>query len=445
MTWDDYVQAETVRKYAKYDGLPDGAVVTVAREPEPASEAEPERSEPVEPPPIIPWQGASQELVARARTLEDRGYVRPGTAAALAGRPEAAPPEPEGIDAVDLLALQLDPLRMVVPDLLPEGTVILAAPPKVGKSCLVYQLVVEVAIGGELLGRRVAPGSCLYLALEDGRRRGQDRLRTALAGRTLPRGRLEIRWSARRIGEGLEQDLVAWLDAHPDAAVVAIDTLQKVRPRSSGKRGAYEVDVDDLGRLQATFRDRRVALVIVHHARKEASDDFVQSVSGTYGVTGSADAILVIRRKRLEAFGMLLTTGRDIPDAEVSVRFDEGRWTLAPEMLAQASFERAEVFKAIETAGRPIFPAAIAANLGMERTSVQHMVEKLVERGAVARTKGGYIAVGPALARAYESLPTHSSHWGSEQSAGGYKEGASDPELAGDDDAPPVGWTEVAG
>jgi RecA-family ATPase len=62
----------------------------------------------------------------------------------------------------------------------------LASPPKIGKSCLVYQAAVQVALGGTLLGRDVDPGSALYLALEDGRRRGQTRLRVALEGRTLP-------------------------------------------------------------------------------------------------------------------------------------------------------------------------------------------------------------------------------------------------------------------
>src|SRR5688500_16843572 len=117
---------------------------------------------------------------------------------------------PHGIDAADLLDLQLSPLRWIVPELLPEGTTILAAPPKVGKSCLVYQLAVEIAIGGEVFGRRVDPGAVLYLALEDGQRRGQDRLRAALEGRTMPRGRLEVRWSSRLIGEGLEDDLDRW-------------------------------------------------------------------------------------------------------------------------------------------------------------------------------------------------------------------------------------------
>lgn len=296
-----------------------------------------------------------------------------------------------GIDAADLLALELPPLRWIVPDLIPEGTTILASPPKVGKSCFVYQIVVEATLGGEFLDRRVERGSALYLALEDGKRRGQTRLRAALDGRAMPRGFLEVRWDAPLIGQGLEESISAWLDVHPDAIIVAIDTLQKVRPQSTGKRGAYEVDVDDLGRLQTLFRDRRVALLVVHHARKDASDDFLASVSGTYGITGSADTIVVIKRKRIESFGQVYVTGRDVSDAEIPVRFDGMLWNSAPVSMAEASFERLEVFKIIEAEG-PIFPAAVAEKTGLGRTSVQNMVAKLVEQGAVARTAGGYLS-----------------------------------------------------
>jgi hypothetical protein len=306
-----------------------------------------------------------------------------------------------GMDAADLLALDLQPLRWIVPDLIPEGTTILAAPPKVGKSCLVYQVAVEAAIGGELLGRRVTPGSVLYLALEDGKRRGRDRLLVALAGRTMPHGRLEVRWDANRIGAGLEDDIRAWLDEHPDAAMVAVDTLGKVRPRSTGKQGAYEVDVQDLAQLQDLFRDRPVALVIVHHARKESSDDFLASVSGTYGITGSADTIVAIRRKRLERFGTVLTTGRDIADAEIPVQFADGRWLPAPGALPEASVERAEIYEVIERRG-PVFPQAIADELGLTRQSVQNMVAKLVGAGAVARVPKGYVVAGVELGENHE-------------------------------------------
>lgn len=363
------------------------------------------------------WTEAERAGDRRWRNATDEERIRHVTLAAVTRRRlrESIDPRSGGIDAADLIATPMRALRWIVPDCLPEGTAILASPPKIGKSCAVYQLAVETSLGGDFLGRRVTPGAALYLALEDGARRGRDRLLAALAGRTMPRGRLEIRWSAPTIGHGLEDDVARWLDAHPDATMVAIDTLGKVRARPDGKQGAYQQDVDDLGRLQGLFRDRPVALVIVHHVRKASeSDDFLTSVSGTYGISGSADTILTLKRKRLESFGTLNVTGRDVPDAELSVRFDGLTWHEAPAAIAEGRFERAEVYELIRTRG-PIFPKAIGDALGKDRTAVQHLVAALVQSGAVARTSSGYIASTGTLL----SIPTHSTHSQSEDSEDG--------------------------
>lgn len=335
-----------------------------------------------------------EELIARARhePLFEPQELRPGGT---------------GMDAADLLALELPPLRWVVPDLLPEGTTILAAPPKVGKSCLVYQVAVEASIGGDLFDRRVTPGSVLYLALEDGQRRGQDRLRAALAGRTMPRGRLEVRWSAPPIGQGLEESLVDWLDTHDDAILVAIDTLQKVRAPGDSRRNAYEVDVADLGRLQNLVRDRAVGLLVVHHARKASTDDFLTSVSGTYGITGSADTTIVVQRKRIQGgYGELHLTGRDVAEAKIPVHFDDMLWRLAPATVSAGSFEQAEIYRVILANG-PLFAKAIGDLLGMSRQAVQNKIPALLDEGLIVRTPRGYAAaanefsapVSPARAR----------------------------------------------
>ena len=325
-------------------------------------------------------------------------------APASAGRPQprtTAEVEASSIDAVDLLELDIPPLQWIVPDLLPEGTTVLAGPPKLGKSCLVYQIAVEVALGGELLGRGIEQGDVLYLALEDGKRRGQTRLRAALGDRSMPRGRLEVRWSAAKLGEGLERELLDWLDAHPDARLVAIDTLQRVRARGDARRNAYEVDVEDLARLQDIFKDRAVGLLIVHHSKKDAGDDFLASVSGTYGITGSADTTLVIQRKRLETFGKLVVTGRDVQEVEEPVQFNGMTWSSAPRSLAEASFEQAEVYKVIEAEG-PIFAKAIADLIGSSREAAQRLVEKLVAGGSVARARGGYVVARVRIAEEAE-------------------------------------------
>ncbi|HEY3545079.1 MAG TPA: AAA family ATPase, partial [Propionicimonas sp.] len=276
---------------------------------------------------------------------------------------------------------------------------------KLGKSCLVYQIAVEVALGGELLGRAIEQGDVLYLALEDGKRRGQTRLRAALGDRPMPRGRLEVRWAASKLGEGLEQELLDWLDQHTDARLVAIDTLQRVRARGDARRNAYEVDVEDLARLQDIFKDRAVGLLIVHHSKKDAGDDFLASVSGTYGITGSADTTLVIQRKRLETFGKLVVTGRDVQEVEEPVQFNGMTWSSAPRSLAEASFEQAEVYKVIEAEG-PIFPKAIADLIGSSREAAQRLVEKLVAGGSVARARGGYVVARVGIAGEAEEAET---------------------------------------
>lgn len=136
-------------------------------------------------------------------------------------------------------------------------------------------------------------------------------------------------------------------------------------------------------------------------------------MSGTYGITGSVDTIVVIRRKRNEAFGTIHVTGRDVADEEIPARFDELAWTAAPGTLSAASFERTEVYRVIEERG-PIFPQAIADLIGKSRQNVQNMVNGLVQTGAIARTGRGYVTAAVVIDTAPDgriplSLPRVSS------------------------------------
>lgn len=301
----------------------------------------------------------------------------------------------KSIRGEDLLLLDLPPLKWIVPDLIPEGTTLLAAPPKIGKSSLIYQACVEIACDGSLLGRKVARGNVLYAALEDGPRRGQMKLRTALAGRKLPPDTLEIWWNAPAIGEGLEERLAEWIERVPHPVLVAIDTLERIRPEADPRTNAYRVDVRHVSALQSAFRDSDVGLLIVHHARKEKGDDFVQAVSGTYGLTGSVDTIVSIERRRNDPYAIIRATGREVGEIELPARLSgNGTWEWAQEaMAATASSERLEVFQIIQKKG-PIWPKLIAAIMGKEgesgRVSVQQMVSKLVSDGVIEKGARGY-------------------------------------------------------
>jgi RecA-family ATPase len=95
--------------------------------------------------------------------------------------------KPATFTAAELMAMELPPVRWVIPDILPEGVTFLAGKPKMGKSWMALGLGIAVATGGVALGtKQVEQGEVLYLALEDNRRRIHNRLNKLLSGRTAP-------------------------------------------------------------------------------------------------------------------------------------------------------------------------------------------------------------------------------------------------------------------
>src|SRR5262245_55147261 len=90
--------------------------------------------------------------------------------------PGGCPGTTSPCSAEQLLELDIPPYKWVVSDLVPEGLIVLAGRPKMGKSFLVLDIAYAVSTGGKALGVfQVSPGQVLYLALEDGLRRLQQR------------------------------------------------------------------------------------------------------------------------------------------------------------------------------------------------------------------------------------------------------------------------------
>ena len=80
------------------------------------------------------------------------------------------------IDARTLADAVLEPPGYAVKDLLVQGLHILAGAPKTGKSWLALWLCQQVAGGEKVWGYPTQQGTVLYLCLEDGYHRLQDRL-----------------------------------------------------------------------------------------------------------------------------------------------------------------------------------------------------------------------------------------------------------------------------
>jgi hypothetical protein len=252
-------------------------------------------------------------------------------------------------------AQDFPPLRYAVPGILPEGSTLLVGPPKIGKSWAVLDLLLSIAAVGRAFGA-IPTGEArpvLYLALEDGHRRLQDRCRKLLLGEAIPRNFHYL----TRIPHGHVLDVVAeWTDRTPDAAAVVLDTLGKVMPPAIMGESAYQRDYRVGGRLKLLADERAgLSLLTNHHDRKASSDDFVDSVSGTHGLAGSADTILVLTRNRQETEGILKITGRDVPEGEFALTLVDGvAWKVYGGNLDAAAHRAATVAAASGLADRTV-------------------------------------------------------------------------------------------
>lgn len=237
-----------------------------------------------------------------------------------------------------------------VENLIVEGLTLLCGAPKLGKSWLALNLCLSVATGTRCLGRRTEEGDVLYLAYEDSEQRLQKRLQTL--GRPVPAAfRYDTGDNVVSMTGGLVEVLEGWVDAHPDAKLIVIDTLAKVRPVARGRVNAYDEDYRVIGQLK-TFADRRhIALVLVHHLNKTKDDggDIFSRISGTNGLTGAADTMLVLDRKRGEDDGTLYITGRDVWGDDIPMKFKAGVWTACDAAtIERERYEAQPVVRAIK-------------------------------------------------------------------------------------------------
>ena len=164
----------------------------------------------------------------------------------------------------------------------------------------------------------------LYLCLEDTFCRIQDRLFHLTDEAS---GRLHFAVASDKLSDGLIVQLEDYLKEYPDSRLIVIDTLQKVRTAS--KDNAYASDYGDISLIK-DFADRHaMAVIVVHHIRKQNDSDVFNKVSGTTGLTGSADATFVLEQEsRASNAAKLYVTGRDTPYQEFTLRFHDCSWEL---------------------------------------------------------------------------------------------------------------------
>lgn len=302
------------------------------------------------------------------------------------------------INAQELLGMEFPPVQYTLPGYVAEGLTILGGRPKLGKSWLTLGACVAVATGGQFLGEEVEQGDAFYLALEDNQRRLQDRLQTVLPPlRAAPdMSRLSFLTEAPRINAGLIEVLEAWRTRVSDPRLVAVDTLAMVRPPKGRNQDSYDADYAALSPLQKWAGEYRISVVVVTHVRKMEATDPLEMISGTNGLTGAADSILVLNR---DADGpKLYGRGRDIEEVEKALRFDNGMWSVLGDVEdVKRSSQRKHILEAMREANLPMGPTEIAKAADLKPANVKYLVAQMVAAGELEKLAYGTYRVPPTV------------------------------------------------
>lgn len=303
---------------------------------------------------------------------------------------------PEILPLADLLEEVFPPIVWTVPGLLARGNCdMLAGKAKMGKSRLALSIALAIAMGGYALGKfKVVQGDVLYLALEDGKRRLQSRLRKMLEPERNPdlsHFFSSCEWSP--VDEGGIEFLEQWIDQAGNPTLIVIDTLIRVKPAVNGKKPLYDQDYASIRPLFELAHRRNVGILIIHHTRKADAEDWLDEVSGSTGITASTDGTIILKRKRGKKDATLNVVGRDLID-ELSLALvaDDltGGWTYTGNAEdVELSEQRLAILRRLEDRPDGFRVRELAASIGKTDQATWNLLDKLKEEGLAETTRYG--------------------------------------------------------
>ena len=233
-------------------------------------------------------------------------------------------PQVVTISAKELQQKQFPETYYAVEGMIPEGETVIAAPPKTGKSWLMLDMCLKVAQGEKFLDFDTRKSDTLYLALEDGDKFEQERL-NIVCPEDAPDNFHFVFDNILHLNEGFTLQLDSILAKLPNTKLVVIDTLNFIQYHPAKGESAYNCDYRTGRDLKSYAEKHGIAIVVVTHTTKMLhAEDEMMNVSGTNGVTGAADAVVVLsKEKRTDLDAKMFITGRKVRQSMHEIKFDD--------------------------------------------------------------------------------------------------------------------------
>jgi archaellum biogenesis ATPase FlaH len=182
----------------------------------------------------------------------------------------------------------------VLEDYLYEGSLgLLAAKPKIGKSTLLYELAVKVALGRSFLGRATQGGGVLILAVEEHRRDVRQRFQSLSAEKL---ENIHVHVGPLPDNKNTYQALLTFI-RNNGIKLVIVDTLNtfwSVEDENSATQVTAAVKP-----LLSLARESGAAVLLIHHSRK-GDGDHGDEIRGSGALFSLLDVALILKRHEVE-------------------------------------------------------------------------------------------------------------------------------------------------
>ena len=251
------------------------------------------------------------------------------------------------ITTAELFTKEIEQTPFIVDEILPRGLTIFGGLGKVGKSWFSFWLAMQVAKGEPIWNFKTNAGTTLYLAFEDSEERLQNRLFMLSEEIENAPANAHLCIEISKMGGELESRIRNFISDYPDTNLIIIDTLQKVRGNTESN---YISDYDDISILKNLADEFKIAIVLVHHLRKQKDTDIFNQITGSTGLQGAADTMMVLAQDtRGDDYATLHLVGRDIAKREIELqRGEDNIWILLSDSMSELNIKDSKFVKAIE-------------------------------------------------------------------------------------------------
>ena len=249
-----------------------------------------------------------------------------------------------------------------------------------------------------------------FIPYEDNFRRLQGRINRILSGGITecapsnlyyPKDNFEF----PKLNENGLEEIEGIIDNSPNIKLIVVDTLGRgIADKGRKDRSMYHADYELSSAIQKLAISRKICILLLHHTRKEKSENVFDEISGTTGLTAGLDTMLVL--KKSDNKHCLHVTGRDVVENEYNMEFDESNcvWRAEKKISeAKMTVEREEIFDLIKSYGRKMRTGEIAEALGKSKSNISKMLGKMVNDGTLKSVSYGVYDLPQEMREAAEN------------------------------------------